>query len=493
MSDPVLLIVLPLLGAFLLPLCARVSARLAWLAGPSVLALVAVIGLRLWVGLDAPLVVRIGGFAPPLGIDLYVDRLSLLFALALSLGALLLWPAGEGGRLRRATLILLLVAAGNGLALSGDLFNLFVFYELTGVVSFGLIASATTQPGDGAVFAATFRYLIVNALGAVLVLIGIALVYRLTGTLNLARLAQLAPERLAGAPGLAAFVAMLIGFGVKAELFPVNAWVPEIYATAPVRVSGLLAGVVSKLALLALVKLLVLVFDVPAARQLLLVLGFVGLLSGELAAWSARDYRRMLAFSSIGQLGAILIAFSVPGATGLFAGLALALHHLLLKPALFLLACRWHGALSGLEGAGRRSPWAAGLFILFALSIVGVPPLPGFWAKLVTLVALMAQEQPLYALGGVALLVGAVLEVNYLFRIVGRFWSREAGSPPAWHPRRAELWPVGLLGGMLLGSVWFIDPLAARLHDIAREAADVQGYIERTLPGASIPPMEAPR
>ncbi len=489
MSDPLLLIALPLLGAFLLPPCARVSARLARYIGPLWLALAALSGLRLWGGLETPLVVHVGGFAPPFGIDLYVDHLSLLFALAVSLGALLLWPAVDGDRPRRAMLTLLLVAAGNGLALSGDLFNLYVFYELVGVISFGLIASAKTEAGDGAVFVAALRYLVVNALGAVSALVGIALVYRLTGTLNLAQLAELAPQRLAGAPGLAAFVLMLIGFGVKAELFPLNAWVPEVYATAPARVSALLAGVVSKLALLVVVKLLVLVFDLPAARQLLVVLGIAGLLSGELAAWRARDFRRMLAFSSIGQLGAILIAFAVPGAAGLFAGLVLALHHLLLKPALFLLAQSWRGALSDLAGAGRNSPWAGALFVLLALSLIGVPPLPGFWAKLVALVALFGQGEPLYATGAAALMLGAVLEANYLFRIVGRLRAAPSARP-APRPRASALWPAGLLTAMLLASVWFIEPLAAGLQGIAAEAADVSAYIARVHP---LPLTEAGR
>ncbi len=482
MNDPLLMVALPLLGAFLLPVIERASPLLARWTGPLIVATGGLIGIMLWAGMDGPLVIQLGGFPAPLGITFYADRFSLLFAISINLGTLLLWPAGAGDRPRQAMLALLLVAAGGGLALSGDLFNMFVFYELLSVVSYGLI---TSRPGTGggAVLAATLRYLIISAVGAVLVLAGIALVYQATGTLNLAQLAELAPSRLNGAQGLSAFVLMLIGFGVKAELFPVNAWVPEVYATAPTRVSALLAGVVSKLALLVIVKLLLLVFPLPEAHRLLLLLGMLGLLSGELAAWRARDYKRMLAFSSIGHLGAILIAFSIPGEAGVFAGLAVALHHLLLKPAMFLLARRWDGSLKSLVGVGRRSPWAAALFILLALSMVGVPPLPGFWAKLVVLVGLMAREQPLYYLAGAAIMFGAVLEANYLFRIVNRFYDGDAeASSAVGEHRPAELWRGGLLAGMLVAAVFFIDPLATRLRAIAHETADVAAYIERVNP-----------
>ncbi len=480
MTDPLLMITLPLLGAFLLPVIERASSPLARWSGPVIVAAGALIGIGAWAGMEGPLVIQLGGFPAPLGITFQADRFSLLFAISINLGTLLLWPVEVGDEPRRAVLALLLAAAGGGLALSGDLFNIFVFYELLSVVSYGLLASQPGTDGGGAVFAATLRYLIVSAVGAVLVLMGIALVYQATGTLNLAQLAELAPTRLNGGQGLSAFVLMLIGFGVKAELFPVNAWVPEVYATASTRVSALLAGVVSKLALLVIVKLLLLVFPLPEAHRLLLLLGMLGMLSGELAAWRARDYKRLLAFSSIGQLGVILIAFSIPGEVGVFAGLAVALHHLLLKPAMFLLARRWGGSLDSLVGAGRRSPWAAGLFILLALSMIGVPPLPGFWAKLVVLVALMAREQPLYNLAGAAILFGAVLEAGYLFRIVNRFYDGEGVASAAQRP--TELWRAGLLTGLLLLTLFFIGPLTGRLRAIAREAADVSAYIERINP-----------
>ena len=481
MNNLALMIALPLIAAFLLPVINRVSSLAARWTGPLVVLVTSVIGIMAWTQLGANAVaIELGGFRPPLGITLYADQLAVLFAIAVSVGTLLLWPDDGEDRIRQSTLTLILAASGSGLALSGDLFNIYVLYELVAVVSYGLVASKGT-PGS---LAATMRYLIVSAFGAALALTGIALVYQATGTLNLAQLSQLAPTHLNNMQGLAAFVLMLVGFGVKAELFPVNTWVPEVYATAPARVSGLLAGVVSKLALLIIVRLLVLVFHQPEALQIMLVLGILGVVTGELAAWRARDFNRMLAFSSIGQLGIMFIAFSIPGQAGIFAGLAVALHHLLVKPALFLLAERWGGSLAKLAGVAHSSPLGAALFILLALSLIGVPPLPGFWAKLLVMINLMAQESSLYTLGAWIIMGGAALEANYLFRVAGSFYHRADGqTPPAAH-RPRDLATAALLGATLAVGMFVIMPLAEQLEGVADQAADRDHYVQTVNPEA---------
>lgn len=471
-------VVLPLLAAFLVRPADLASARFARWIGPLVLLACVVMLVDIALLADGrPVMADIGGFAPPLGIVFYADRLALLFAIAVPLFALLLWPA-EASRAngdRVSALMLLLVGSGTGIALSGDLFNVYVFYELLAVASFGLVAAS----GTARAWAATVRYLLISGFGSVLALTGVALIYAQTGTLNLAHLSLLAPDRLANPLGLAAFVCLLIGFGVKAELFPVNAWVPEVYATAPKRVSALLAGVVSKLAMLVVLRLVLLVFDLPQARELLLVLGLVGLVSGELAAWRARDLPRLLAFSSIGQLGLLFMAMSIPGEFGLLAALAVALHHLLMKPALFLLAERWSGSLEGLAGAGRQAPLAAGLLTVFALSLLGVPPLPGFWAKLLVLLGLAHSDAvlPQVAIAGVLLM--AVVEAHYLFRLVGLLYAR-TGHDAAPH-RIGDLAVASLFGAVLLASMPVLPALADGLARIATQAADVAAYRALTL------------
>jgi formate hydrogenlyase subunit 3/multisubunit Na+/H+ antiporter MnhD subunit len=359
------------------------------------------------------------------------------------------------------------------------------------VASFGLAALT----GTGRAQVATLRYLFISAFGSVMALVGIAILYLQTGTLNFAQLAQLAPEALSGPLGLAAFALMVIGFGVKAELFPLNTWVSEVYATAPSRVSALLAGLVSKLAVLILVRLLVLVFPQPEAAQLLMMLGVLGILTGEFAAWRARDFNRMLAFSSIGQLGVVFIAFAIDGELGLLAGLAVALHHLVVKSALFGLAARWGGSLEALRGAAVGAPIASGLFVLFALSVIGVPPLPGFWSKLLVLLGLAQDDTGLAMLALVSILLVTALEASYLFRVALRLY--DTGDDPAAPPaaRVAEgakagaatggvldLGAAGLLAVVLLFVTLAISPVADQLGAIARQAGDVALYVETVFP-----------
>ncbi|HEB96279.1 MAG TPA: NADH-quinone oxidoreductase subunit J [Sedimenticola thiotaurini] len=482
MSQIALTIALPFLAAFLLPVIGRVYEALARVLGPLVLLYCLWLVLQLWgTGDGHPVALAMGGFRPPMGITLYVDRLALLFTLLVSLMTLLLWPWQRAADSRECALTLLLAGSASGLALSGDLFNIYVFYELVSVASFGLVAVHRS----GAAFVATLRYLVISGFGTVLALTGIALVYSQTGTLNLAQLAQLAPDLLAGPVGLAGFLFMLLGFGVKGELFPVNTWVPEVYATAPARASALLAGLVSKLSLLVVLRLLVLLYQQEQALQLLLLLGVLGVISGELAAWRARDLKRMLAFSSIGQLGAMFIAFSIPGNAGLLAGLALALHHLLVKPALFLLAAGWPGAVERLRGLARGGPLAAGLFVLLALSLIGVPPLPGFWAKMLLVVGLAGQESG-YLLALAVVLGAAVLEASYLFRVVAQLYHRdeEAARP---RPYLLDLGSAALAGAVLLSAVPFISPLGDWLAGTAAQAGDREGYIITVFPAAGRP------
>ncbi|MCU7843029.1 MAG: NADH-quinone oxidoreductase subunit J [Candidatus Thiodiazotropha sp. (ex Monitilora ramsayi)] len=483
-SMVVLPLVLPLFGAFLLPIIMRASVGVGLWVGPAILLYGCWILGNQWIsGTAMPFSLAIGGFAPPMGINLYVDSLALLFALAVQLLGLIFWPFKlDPETARRQALMLLLVAASTGLALSGDLFNLYVFYELVAVATFGLISASST----GSAYAATIRYLILSGIGSVLTLLGIALIYSQTGTLNLAHLAQLAPEQLNNKLGLTAFLSILIGVGVKAELFPVNTWVPEVYATAASRVSAFLAGLVSKLALLIILRLLVLIFHQQEAIQVMLFLGILGVVSGELAAWRAKDMRRMLAFSSIGQLGMIFIALSIPDQAGLLAVLALSFHHLLVKSGLFMLADGWGGAIENLRGAAKRSPLAAIVFILFSLSLIGMPPLPGFWAKFTLITELAAQTSPLYLIGLAVFLLATVIEAAYLFRLAALLYrpvSEEKPIDTIPKPAGVSLVSASLFGVGLLAAALFITPVGELLNHVAGQAANAELYIDTVLAG----------
>jgi formate hydrogenlyase subunit 3/multisubunit Na+/H+ antiporter MnhD subunit len=482
----VLTIVLPLLGAFLLPILMRSSLALGLWSGPALLAYGCWLIADFWLhGFNGPLSIAIGGFAPPLGINLYVDSLALLFAFAVQLLGLVFWPFTlDQESARRQALMLLLVAASTGLALSGDLFNLYVFYELAAVATFGLAGASAS----GAAYVATLRYLILSGIGSVLTLFGIALIYGQTGTLNLAHLAQLAPQQLNDNLGLTAFLCLLIGIGVKAELFPVNTWVPEIYGSASTRLSAFLAGLLSKLALLIILRLLLLIFHQPEAAQVVLILGILGVVSGELAAWRAKEMRRMLAFSSIGQLGVIFIAMALPDGKGLLAVLALALHHLIIKSGLFMLAEDWGGSLERLRGSAKVAPLGAALFVLFSLSLVGMPPLPGFWAKFTLITELAGQSEPLYLIGLAVFLLATVVEASYLFRVAAILYhnpSAESLSDEIPNNGGLSLASATLFGVGLIAAALLITPIGDELQAIAAQAQNIELYINTVSPVVS--------
>ena len=478
MTDITLAVVLPLLGAFVLPLTAR--GGLIWLGsllGPALLVLSALTVLINWSVYEAPYAITLGSFAPPLGITFYVDLLALVFALTVPLTTLLLWPGDDGqDGVRRQSLTLLLAAALTGLALSGDLFNLYVFYELAAVASYGLVAGG----GSSAGFVAAFRYLLISALGSVIGLMGIALIYFTTGTLNLAHLASLS-DQLANPQGLAAFAMLVIGFGVKAELFPVNGWVPEVYGAAGKRVAALLAGLASKLAVLAIVRVLLLVFPDEAARQLLLVLGILGVITGELAAWQARDVTRLLGWSSVGQLGVVFIAFSLPGTVGVIAGVSVAVHHLVVKSGLFLIADRWGGAISGLRGAATSSSVGGALFVLFSLSLLGLPPLPGFWSKFLVLGGLAEAGSATHLLALAVVLIGTVLEGSYLMRVITTLYGKTDGEAAPPRQRFSNLFASSVAAVTLIAAAVSIDPLWQGLNRLSDAATDTRLYTQTVL------------
>ncbi len=472
-------VAIPLMGAFLLPIGARRMAELAGLFGRIVvlLSFSTSVALAVSIWTAGPAVSAMGGFAAPLGIVFHADRLAMLFLLALNVAVFLFWPRGEGDNAGAYTLMLALLAGGSGLILSGDLFNIFVFYEIAAVASYGLAASGRNRAG----FAAALRFLILGSVGSSLMLIGIALIYARTGTLNLADLSRIAPQALSGPVGLAAFILLLAGLGVKAELVPLNTWVPEVYGAAPARVSALLAGVVSKLAMVVALRFLVQVFPGNGAHTVLLVAGILGVLAGELAAWRAGSLMETFSYSSIAQLGMVALAFSISGAAGIAAGIALALHHAVVKPAFFMLAARWRGPVGGLAGAVKDSPLAVWLFVILSLSIIGIPPFPGFWAKFLFLKAAFAAPSAGTWIAVFVMLAGTVVEAAYLFRAVMVFFSaRERGGST---PRFAfdHLAPALGLGAVLLAAMVFIAPLGASISGMADEASDAAAMAARVL------------
>lgn len=482
-------IALPLLSAFVLPVIHSNSAYISRLIGPIVLlAMLALAGVSM-LALEQPQAIALGGFRPPLGISFHIDELALLMVMIIPAVMLLLWPYRASQGHREESLLLLLAAAATGLALSADLFNMYVFYELISVASFGL-AAANRSP---AALAASYRYLIISGLGTVLALTGIALIYTQTGTLNLAHIGLLATQ-LDNGIGLSAFALIVLGIGVKAEVFPVNGWVPEVYSSASIRVSSLLAGLVSKLAVLVMVRLLVVAYYHSDALILLLVLGCLGIIWGEFSAYRSRDLKRLLAYSSIGQLGIILVAFSIPGQAGMVAGIAMMLHHLVVKPGLFLLSENWKGSIKNLKASDSFSTASKWLFALFALSLIGVPPFPGFWAKLLVVTGLSGANSALYTTALFILLTATVIEAGYLMRVAIPVFSLKIDNIKF----SKSVYSLGFSSAFalaLIGALFMLSPLGDKLQQMGHQSGDRMLYISTTFPtsisSALVPPVRS--
>ncbi|HHL31120.1 MAG TPA: hypothetical protein ENJ41_00950 [Oceanospirillales bacterium] len=256
-----------------------------------------------------------------------------------------------------------------------------------------------------------------------------------------------------------------------------------MYGTIPRELSALLAGLVSKLAVVLIIRVLLMMFQQQAALQLLLVVGMLGVISGELVAWRAKDMIRMLSFSSIAQLGLIFIAFSIAGAQGLWIGMALMLHHLLVKGGLFLMADRFAGPMENLKGLAKHAPMAAAVFLIFVLSLLGVPPFPGFWIKLLLILNLAEQGGGLYNYAIFFILLATVIETAYIFKFVRILYqTQEASSIPPNKPKSLSYTYAKLFALLLLVSMLFVSPVSKRLKDMATQVANPQIYIQTILP-----------
>jgi formate hydrogenlyase subunit 3/multisubunit Na+/H+ antiporter MnhD subunit len=238
-----------------------------------------------------------------------------------------------------------------------------------------------------------------------------------------------------------------------------------------------LGGIVSKLAMLIILRLIVLIYgDAPSAMMLLLSLGILGVITGELAALRATDLRQVLAFSSIGQLGLVAIAFSIPGQAGIIAGIAIALHHAIVKPALFMLTEAWGVQLSRLIGAINSSKLSVFLFVVMALSLIGIPPLPGFWAKFLLVTAALKSDIGQYQMAITVVLIATVIETAYFFKIIRLMFQQKSSYLET--PRFSDLAPALSFMVLLFLGLLMLGSLSQGLTGVAKDGANRLGYIE---------------
>lgn len=327
-----------------------------------------------------------------------------------------------------------------GAFVTGDLFNLYVWFEVMLISSFGLLVlGASREQLDGGI-----KYVLLNLVSTIMFLAGTGLLYGLTGTLNMADL-HLAVREVENTGLLTTIAVMfMVAFGVKAALFPLFFWLPASYHTPPVAVSAIFAGLLTKVGVYALIRMFTLVFDhdVAFTHTILLWAAVVTMVTGVLGAAAMNDFRRILSFHIISQIGYMVLGLALYTPLGLMGAVFYLVHHIIVKANLFFVAGvakRIGGStdLSRLGGLYAHAPVLAFLFLIPAFSLAGFPPLSGFWAKYVVVKAALDLE--MWFVAGVSLAVG-LLTIFSMTKIWGSaFWP---AHPDGIKPRLSDL-PMG--------------------------------------------------
>ncbi|MBC9821997.1 Na+/H+ antiporter subunit D [Terrabacter sp. MAHUQ-38] len=438
-------VLLPLLGAAL-TLAFRRSPRLQ--RGISVAVLVAVVaaaGVLLWqTGVDGPQVLWLGAWQEPLGISLVADRLSALMLVVSGIVTLLVlvFAIGQGQAdddedsesetpltIFHPTYLVLSAGVANAF-LAGDLFNLFVGFEILLFSSYVLI----TLGGSAARIHAGTTYVVVSLLSSALFLVGIAAVYAATGTVNLAQLAIRVGDL---APGVALVLqlCLLTAFAIKAAVFPMSAWLPDSYPTAPAPVTAVFAGLLTKVGVYAIIRVQTLLFPDSPLQGLLMWAALLTMVIGILGAVSQSGLKRILSFTLVSHIGYMIFGIALATPEGTAGAIFYVAHHITIQTALFLitgLVERLGGttSLDRLGGLAAASPVLATLFFVSAMNLSGIPPLSGFLAKIGLLHAGVALGTPLAWLLVVGGIVTSLLTLYALAKVWSQaFWRTLADAP----------------------------------------------------------------
>ncbi len=426
---PILAVMLPLFCAFVMPLldlvAHRASRAAVVLGATGQLAVLALLVPR--VAAEGIIEYHLGGWGPRVGIVLVVDGFSLFFALLAATGIWMvsLYSLEYVGRGEyRYYVLLFVVSAGViGMMLTGDLFNLYVFFELASLASFPLIALSKNRHA----VEAALRYMMYSTIASVFILLAVGLTYGATGTLNLRHAASALGDADAAVHGTV-LALLLVGFGIKVALVPFHAWLPEAHGTAPAPVSALLSGVLLKTGVYAMLRLL---FTLGAGVELarlefvLLNLGTLSVIVGHTLALGQGNFKKVLAYSSIAHIGIIATGIGLGTVHGLAGALFHAINHMFMKSVAFFALGRI-GLSRGFEtadmqGAGWRAPWATTAFMIGALSLIGLPPLAGFIGKWEVTLDALRQRQWLAA---AAIPFGTLLSAIYYGRMVRAMFSK---------------------------------------------------------------------
>lgn len=456
---PALQVVLPLLGAVLCALLRKgapawVVTLIVCLAMPLVSAV-----LLAQVLTEGPISYAMGGWVPPIGIEYRIDVLNAFILLLVSLVSAIMVPYAKRSIEKEIpaekhswyyAIFLLCMCGLLGMAITGDAFNVFVFMEISSLATYALISMGK----DRRALLAAYQYLIMGTIGATFYVIGVGFLYSMTGTLNLADMAT----RLAGIensrPVLAALAFLTVGISLKLALFPLHVWLPNAYAYAPSVATAFLSATATKVAVYLLLRYFFTVFgasvifaDLPVT-EIFLLLSLAAMFGASIVAVFQENIKRMLAYSSVAQIGYITLGIAIANQSGLTGGIVHLFNHALIKGALFMAI----GAVfyqigsvrfSDLAGIGKKMPITMGAFVVAGLSIIGVPGTVGFVSK--WYLGLGAFEQGWWWLA-LLLVASSLISVVYIGRVVEVAWFQPASAAV----RRAKEPPMSMLIPTLL-------------------------------------------
>ena len=470
--------------------------------------------------------VNIGGWLPPWGIVMVVDQFSslmLVVSSSVSL-AVLIYATGQGmadGDQDAPVSIfhptyLILVAGVSNAFLSGDLFNLYVGFEILLTASYVLM----TLGGTGPRIRAGVTYVVVSVVSSVLFLIAIAMIYGATGTINMADLALKLAELDPGTRNLL-HVMLLVAFGIKAAVFPLSFWLPDSYPTAPAPVTAVFAGLLTKVGVYAMVRTETLLFPGDTFNTPLMVAALLTMVVGILGALAQSDIKRLLSFTLVSHIGYMVFGLAMSSVAGLGAAVFYVAHHITIQTSLFLVTglIERRGGSSSMDrvaGLAKLSPLLAVLFFVPAMNLAGIPPFSGFLGKLGLLQAGVELGTPL----AYALVIGGVLTSLLTLLAIARVWNRAFWRKPedAEHPdpvlladpadsargdragkSNVTLLPRTMVGSTLglvifgVGLTVFAGPLFRVADQSAVEMLDRTSYIQAVLgEGAPVPALSQP-
>lgn len=423
-------VLLCLLGAATTFLAGRQPRLQRAISITAVAAVSVVAGILVWLTDTQTLVLWVGDWPVPLGIVLVADRLAALMLLVASLVSLavLVYSTGQDeDEVRRETPVsifhptfLLLVAGVSNAFLTGDLFNLFVSFELLLFASYVLLTMGGTRDR----IRAGSVYVVVNLVSSSLFLIALATVYAATGTVNLAQLAVRLADLPVEVQGVLQFLVLGV-FAIKAAVFPLSAWLPHSYPTAPAPVTAVFAGLLTKVGVYAIIRTQTLLFPDSPLSGLLGVAGLATMVIGILGAIAQVEVKRLLSFTLVSHIGFMVFGISLASRAGYAGAILYAAHHITIQCTLFLVAglVERVGGATGLDrlgGLAKVVPALGVLFLVPALNLAGIPPFSGFIAKLALLQAGIQANTPM----AWALVAGSVLTSLLTLYAMAKVWAR---------------------------------------------------------------------